>query len=166
MENFVKMKSNESAAKYLNSGNELFEQNQFRQALILYNQSLCYAENNSCNISLAHARRSAVYKAIESDLFGSKHFFKLSHKANDKNPSIASCLQLRESEKFGRYIITDADLRVGDIIALEPLYVGVPRNLERYSRCHSCFKTNMMNLMPCSHCAEGENPCFFKNIEQ
>lgn len=162
----MEMKSNESAARYLKSGDELFEQNQFRQALIMYNQSLCYAENNSRNISLAHARRSAVYKAVESDRFERKHFFKLSHKANDKNPFIASCLQLREDEQFGRYIITDADLRVGDIIALEPLYVGVPRNLEQFSRCHNCFKTNMMNLIPCSHCAEGESFGFFKNIAQ
>lgn len=73
-------------------------------------------------------------------------FSELSHTPNEKIPFIAACLQLRENEKYGRHVITDKKLKVGDIISLEPAFVSCPRSPEPYSRCYYCFKSNMMNL--------------------
>lgn len=84
------------------------------------------------------------------------NLFKLSHEANEKNPSIAACLQLREDQQYGRHIITDKDLKVGDIIAIEPNFVGYPQNSEKFSRCYNCFKSDLMDLIPCNHCADGK----------
>lgn len=82
-------------------------------------------------------------------------FFKLSHEPNEKIPFLAACLQIREDEKYGRHIITEKELKVGDIIALEPHFNACQKLPENFNRCYNCYKTNMMHLIPCSHCAEG-----------
>lgn len=51
--------------------------------------------------------------------FDAFSFFKLSHPPNEKIPFIAGCLELHENEKFGRHIVTNKDLKTGDIIAIE-----------------------------------------------
>lgn len=175
------LKDNKSASRYLSMGDAFFEQKNYRQALILYNQSMCSAESDSPIISLALTKRSDIYRVIwQNDKCSQKDFksldeeitksnncdqnsethrtdfFKLSHEANKKIPYIASCLQLCENNKFGRFIVTDVDLNVGEIIAVEPLYLGVIRCSEKFTRCHNCFRTNMMNLIPCNHCADGK----------
>lgn len=85
------------------------------------------------------------------------NFFKLSHPANEKIPFIANCLELRENEKFGRYIVTNSDLKPGDIIAIEePFYKCISRDFA-YSRCAHCLKSNMLSLVPCGLCANSES---------
>ncbi|EDS28111.1 conserved hypothetical protein [Culex quinquefasciatus] len=44
---------------------------------------------------------------------------KLSYKSNPRIPHIAECLELVQDEKFGRYLITNRDLKAGDVVALE-----------------------------------------------
>lgn len=83
-------------------------------------------------------------------------FFKLSHPANEKIPFIASCIKLRESEKFGRYVITTSDLKPGDIIAIdEPIYKFVDVEV-RQRRCAHCMKSNELSLIPCESCADSK----------
>lgn len=93
-----------------------------------------------------------------------QQFVKISHEPNEKIPFIAACLQFREDKKYGRHIITDKDLKVGDVIALEPAFVACPRTPEIYARCYNCLKSNMMDLMPCQHCSEGK-PIFLNDIK-
>lgn len=85
----------------------------------------------------------------------SHNLIKLSHQADKNNPAISACLKLSVNDVFGRHVITDKDLKVGDIIAIEQIYVGIPRSNERFSRCHNCFKSDLMDLIPCPHCADG-----------
>lgn len=54
-------KNNSLAKKYRNAGNDLFRKQEFFDALMLYNRSLCVAETGSESISVAYANRSAVY---------------------------------------------------------------------------------------------------------
>lgn len=46
-------------------GNQLFAQGNWKNAMELYNESLCYAENGSKNISLAYASRSACFLKLK-----------------------------------------------------------------------------------------------------
>jgi SET and MYND domain-containing protein 4 len=76
--------------------------------------------------------------------------FKLSYEPNKKYPSIVDCLELRENETFGRYIITNRDLLPGDIIAIEePAFKSMETVEPRYRRCNSCLQSNNHNLIPC-----------------
>jgi hypothetical protein len=59
------MKDNKKAIEFRNDGNSKFYQNKFYEALISYNKSLCHAENNSENLGLAYANRSAVYLQLK-----------------------------------------------------------------------------------------------------
>lgn len=85
----------------------------------------------------------------------SQQEFCLSHEPNQRMPFVSDCLKLREDDKYGRHIITEKELKVGDILAMEPAFVACPSAPEKYSRCYNCFKSNMMDLTPCQHCAEG-----------
>jgi SET and MYND domain-containing protein 4 len=92
-------------------------------------------------------------------------FFQLSHKAKKSLPSIADCLELRCDETYGRHVITNKNLKVGDIIAHdEPFcavllsqskFVDVPDD-NIYRRCLNCFRENFLNLVPCENCCEGK----------
>lgn len=90
---------------------------------------------------------------IEDD---SMSFFKLSYPPNEKIPFIVNCLELRDSEKFGRYIVTKSDLKPGDIIAIEePFYKFVDKEAF-HSRCTNCLKANDLSLIPCIDCTTSE----------
>lgn len=59
-----KTKSNEKSMELRNSGNVHFANTKYLMALKMYNKSICYAENDSEEISLGYANRSAVYCAL------------------------------------------------------------------------------------------------------
>lgn len=89
-------------------------------------------------------------------------FIKLTHEANPKLPFVSNYLELRKSEKFGRFVITNHDLKVGDIVAIEKprfriiksdgRYEGC-QELNKYQRCAFCLKHNLMDLIPCENCS-------------
>ncbi|XP_070490712.1 SET and MYND domain-containing protein 4-like isoform X1 [Chironomus tepperi] len=182
-------------------GNKLYSQRNFFDALVKYNESLCYAPEGSEAIGLAYANRSAVYfemkmyekclKNIElAKLNGYPEnnfhildkrsqkcheleaeqqqvtenpfeFVKLSYKANPRLPFVVNCLELRQSDIFGRYIVTTQDLNVGDILAIEEPHFKIIKSDSRYDscpemnkfqRCSVCLKDNLMDLIPCPYC--------------
>lgn len=59
----LKMSEKSDATSQLKrvQGNKLFGQSKWADAIEMYNESLCYAENGSKNISLAYANRSACF---------------------------------------------------------------------------------------------------------
>lgn len=183
-------KNNSISTNYRNLGNQSFSENKFYEAMLLFNQSLCFAEKGSLNEALAYASRSKIYYEIgEHEKFlknsqlskiyknnanetledrrtvsmlkmaestsQDQEFFKLSYEPNEKIPFLADCLQIREDEKYRRHIVTEKELKVGDIIALEPNFVACQKLPEKFSRCYNCFKSNILDLIPCQHCAEG-----------
>lgn len=84
------------------------------------------------------------------------NFFKLSHPPNEKIPFIVNCLELKENKKFGRYIVTNSDLKPGDIIAIEePFYTFTDKNV-CFSRCAYCLKSNKLSLIPCMSCTNSK----------
>lgn len=87
-------------------------------------------------------------------------FFKLSHDSNKKLPALSECLELFENEKYGRHIITNRDLKAGDIVAITESYIKL-QHPGFLGRCHNCLKTNNLNLFPCrKNCPDGKGFCF------
>ena len=90
-------------------------------------------------------------------------FFKLSHPANKKLPFIADCLEMKRDKKYGRHIVTNRSLNVGDIIAIDDPAFKVIKSDSRYStcyesntfqRCANCLQDNLLSLIPCTSCCK------------
>lgn len=87
-------------------------------------------------------------------------FFKLSYKQNRKLPELADCLELRENKQFGRHIVTNRDLKAGDIVGLSEPFFKVFDRSALYFRCSHCFKENFMRLLGCKICKNGKKTRF------
>jgi len=184
----MKKKCSEKSAKLRSEGNKLYAEKKFFDALIKYNESLCYVEPGSENLGFAYANRSAVYfevklyskclnniqlarshnypeknfevlkKREEKCIEFIKHqvardadpieFFKLSYPANNKVPFIANCLEVKTNEKYGRHIVTNQSLKVGDVVAIEEPFCRVINGNFIHQRCANCLKDNMLDLIP------------------
>ena len=59
------MKSNENSDQLRTEGNKFYGERKFFQALLKYNESLCYAKQRTENLGLAYANRSAVYFEVK-----------------------------------------------------------------------------------------------------
>lgn len=81
-----------------------------------------------------------------------KHFFKLSHPSNEKIPYIIDGIELRESDEYGRHLITTRKLNAGDIIAIEKPFFKYITNEARFTHCANCLKSEKLNLLPCKKC--------------
>lgn len=189
------------------SGNKLYQNRKFFEALLKYNESLCVASSNEC-LSMTYANRSAVFFELElydeclinlhyarinhypiekmsklddrqgrclelqqtlkkfsikSDSSSDQSdFFKLSYSSNQKIPFIIDGLQLEFDEKYGRKIITNRPLKVGDIISNESPFFGVIQSnpevdsrekpTNKFNYCDNCLSDNLLNLFPCNDC--------------
>jgi hypothetical protein len=83
------------------------------------------------------------------------NFFKLSHPANQKVPWIVDCVEMKRTEKYGRGIYAKTDLKAGDIICIEDLLINIATSSDdtNFKHCAICFKTAMLNLLPCLNTA-------------
>lgn len=79
-------------------------------------------------------------------------FLKLSHEANKKLPFIANCLELKSDNKFGRYIVTNKDLKSGDIIGIEKPFSKCLLPACIYKYCANCLNDCVLDLYPCEQC--------------
>lgn len=87
---------------------------------------------------------------------GSEEFFALSHDVHKKIPFIAECLEVRENDVYGRYIMTTKDLKPGDIVVVEEPFYKILDPKFRHTRCSVCLKQNLLDLLPCNKCSHGE----------
>ncbi|CRL05941.1 CLUMA_CG019150, isoform A [Clunio marinus] len=78
--------------------------------------------------------------------------FKLSYPPNKKLPFIVDCLELKTNKEFGRHIVTNKTLKVGDVLVIEKPFVEIIQTSFLYTRCSNCFNDNMMDLIPCMTC--------------
>lgn len=77
---------------------------------------------------------------------------KLSHPQHATIPFIVDCIEMRNSKRFGNFLVTNRELKAGDVIAKElPFYKFIMNN-SRYSHCANCLKSEKMNLFPCCEC--------------
>lgn len=86
---------------------------------------------------------------------------KLSFPPHRDLPFIADCLELKESNQFGRYIVTNRDLKVGQVVAIEDGFCALILPCVRYQRCANCLGEFDLNLVPCPNCTS----CMFCSYE-
>lgn len=102
-------------------------------------------------------------KSSEED---AEEFLKLSHEPNDRLPFVAKCLELKRSKNFGRYIVTNQELKVGEILAIEEPHFKILKSdsryesceeVNKYQRCAVCLRDNLMDLIPCPRCTSSKS---------
>jgi SET and MYND domain-containing protein 4 len=90
-------------------------------------------------------------------------FFKLSHPANPKLPYVIDALEVKCDKKYGRFLITNKDLEVGNIVAIEKPFFKIlksdPDDAEypqsnAYHYCANCLTDNLFDLIPCGGCSQ------------
>uniref|UniRef100_A0A182W9M9 SET domain-containing protein n=1 Tax=Anopheles minimus TaxID=112268 RepID=A0A182W9M9_9DIPT len=77
---------------------------------------------------------------------------KLSYSAHENMPQVANCLQLQRNEQFGRHVVTNHRLNVGDVVMIDKPFVTVLDDLLRYIRCAYCYHETIFTLIPCEGC--------------
>jgi SET and MYND domain-containing protein 4 len=75
-----------------------------------------------------------------------RNILKLSHPQNPNIPFIIDCLELKNDEKYGKYIITNRDLIAGDVIAIEESHFHFVSSKSIFERCFNCFRINKLDL--------------------
>lgn len=147
-------KSSQLSLAYSNRSAVYFEMKRYEKCL----ENIQLARENNYPVDklpILQEREQKCLKMLESkpdEFDNTMHFFKLSYPPNKKIPFIADCLELHEDEKFDRHIITNKDLVVGDIIAIEePFYKFLNRSVS-YKRCSYCLKSSLLSLVPCPSC--------------
>lgn len=76
----------------------------------------------------------------------------LSFPVHDTVPFIANCLELRNKRRYGRHIVSNTELKVGDIVAIEPPFCSVASSSIQHIACANCFRENDLDLIPCRGC--------------
>jgi SET and MYND domain-containing protein 4 len=123
-----------------------------------------YPENSLDLLNKREEKCQELMKASKEKNSDPWTFFKLSYPPNKNVPYIANCLEVESNELFGRFVVANRHLKVGDIVAIERPFCSVLMEesmfhevLESniYQRCSNCLKENGMDLIPCLNCCKG-----------
>lgn len=97
-------------------------------------------------------RDSFYQKKYSFDIEQKRKEPQLSVTANPQIPFVANCLKMQTSAEKGRHVVTNEDLKPGQIISIEKPYTNALTKDHRYRKCANCFKENFLSLIPCSSC--------------
>lgn len=81
-----------------------------------------------------------------------KFYIRLSYPANPRVPSVIQDMHVEENDEFGRHVIADRDLQVGDVICIEDAFVKCIQPQQRFNRCTNCLQELPHLLFPCETC--------------
>lgn len=144
------------AIAYANRSAVCFELKEYNECLININ----LAQKNGYPSHLMHklAKREAdCMKNLNDNKqlpdICSQREVKLSYKPNPKIPHISDCLEMREDELFGRYIVTNRNLSAGDMVIVEKPFSRLLIAELRHLNCDYCHKDNFLTLIPCKNCS-------------
>lgn len=76
----------------------------------------------------------------------------LTYPAHENIPFIADCIQLNMNKVYGRHLITNRDLKPGDVIMVEKPFAPVIDLNAAYQKCNNCLSSRFYNLIPCPEC--------------
>lgn len=77
---------------------------------------------------------------------------KLSLPSDAKIQCFAEGLEVKQSNKYGKHIVTNRALEIGQTVIIEEAYCIRADNSQNYSQCANCFERKA-NLIPCKNCA-------------
>lgn len=168
---FAEPESENVGLAYANRSAVYYEQRLYDRCLrnIELAKSQHYPENNFGILDKREEKcKEMMMKEIRKSL-DPWNFYKLSYPPNKKIPFIVDCLELKSSEKFGRYVVTNRSLKVGDIVSIEKPFCSVLLSESKfhaipdsniYQRCTGCLRDNGLDLIPCISCSKG----LFENL--
>lgn len=107
------------------------------------------------NLEILKKREDKCRQIVRVQKAETKDFPKLSGSSRKELPFVAECLKLKSDEKFGRHIVTNQPLRVGDIVAIEEPFCTIIHESFIHQKCIGCFKDNLFDLIPCRTCSRG-----------
>lgn len=146
---------------YSNRAHVLADMDLYSEAL----RSLQLATDNhypSCKLHEIESKRE-IYKQKLEQMGGNQkeHKFRmsLSHPACPRNPSVISDIHVANNSTYGRHLIADRDLEVGDVICIEEAYVKCIQPQQRYKRCTHCLAEVPHLLIPCTGCTNAMFCC-------
>lgn len=88
-----------------------------------------------------------------------KFTLRLSYPSNPRVPAVINGMHVEENSDFGRHVIADMDLEVGDVICIEEAFVKVIQPQQRFNRCTNCLKEVPHLLFPCKSCTNAMYCC-------
>lgn len=146
---FAETGTQNEAFAYANRANCFFNVGEYEKCLV--DIELAKKANYPQQMMLKlDTRKAECFKRI---LFGEQripHQPKLTFKPHDKFPSMANVLEIKKDDKFGRHIVTNEDIDVGNIVLIEKSYVSKAM-VFKLGRCNICLKSDT-NLVPCKKC--------------
>uniref|UniRef100_A0A904A5V9 MYND-type domain-containing protein n=1 Tax=Anopheles quadriannulatus TaxID=34691 RepID=A0A904A5V9_ANOQN len=76
----------------------------------------------------------------------------LSFPAHENAPQLANCLALGRDDQYGRHVVTNRKLKVGDVVMIEKPFVTVTMDTCQYVWCDFCQAERLFTLIPCEGC--------------
>lgn len=103
---------------------------------------------------LAEKLRRRACKCREQKMDTNRHTLQpmLSFQPHKTVPFIADCLGIKKNNKYGRHVVTNHDIRVGQILAIEEPFCTTITADDQYNLCYNCGLQNCMSLIPCENC--------------
>lgn len=77
---------------------------------------------------------------------------RLSYPPNTRNPYVIEGVHVEENDQFGRHLVTEFPLNVGDVICIEEAFASCISPAQRYNRCTNCLQEVPHLLFPCKSC--------------
>lgn len=102
------------------------------------------ANFEECARSFEHAKTCSFSSLVNE--------FELSVPADAKIPCFAHGLEIKQSKKFGKHIVTNRNLEIGETVIIEEAYCIASNAGATHSHCAFCFEENA-NLIPCKNCS-------------
>ncbi|XP_017475532.1 PREDICTED: SET and MYND domain-containing protein 4 [Rhagoletis zephyria] len=137
---------------YANRSAVLFEWKRFRECLV----NIELARKASYPARLMHKldkREKDCRQLLTTQPPDVQPFdFQMNFEPHHQVPNIADCLELHYTEEEGRFISTNRDLVVGDLVATEEPFCSTLLPPMRYIRCATCKEENYLSLIPCESC--------------
>lgn len=107
--------------------------------------------------SLLDQRKDKYLKSMDAAAGGTSPQLakvpKLSFAADEKIQCFAQGLEVKHSKEFGKHIITNRKLEIGQTVIVEEAYCITAENDQNYSQCANCFERKA-NLIPCQNCSD------------
>lgn len=118
----------------------------------------CYPEENVETLEKREEKCFNFIKQRNDDLKSNEpqSYLKLTRPASKKNPFISECLELKSDKKYGRHIVTNKALKVGDVVAIDEPFCHFIHRRFIHQRCTGCFNDNLLDLIPCHGCTKGD----------
>ncbi|XP_050079835.1 SET and MYND domain-containing protein 4-like [Anopheles maculipalpis] len=92
-------------------------------------------------------------RAIQNDRKKAVDELKLSYDAHANAPQAAECLRLQRNAQFGRHLVTDRALKVGDVLMIEKPFVSILFHDVPHVLCAYCHAEQAFILIPCEVCS-------------